>query len=95
MNVRIFEFPISNFTGSLITGPLGAWQDKAQLKNLPTTNHQEDEMNEFMSTVDVKDVIVTPLTIMNHSNGGCNTIVIRYTVLYEEQPYIYEDDEDK
>jgi len=82
--VKIFEFRVSNPYGSVATGACGCWKEKFDDSVLPSTQEQEKEMNKFLKGKTIKNVVVNTYDIHQHNNGGCDTIIVRYTYFYEE-----------
>ena len=81
--VKVFEFQVSNPYGSVATGPQGCWKERFE-NDLPSTQEQEKEMNKFLKGKKIINVLVNTYNIHSHNNGGCKTIIVRYTYFYED-----------
>lgn len=48
-----------------------------------STEWIEDEINEFCESKDVVDIKVNTVDYSYHNNGGCNGVVLVYTIMYK------------
>jgi hypothetical protein len=90
MKVKIFEFRVSIGNGSNLTGAEGCWaknwEDNAH--KLTPTKQQEKEINKFLEKVEkdggeVVNINENVYTYSRHNNGGCDSVIVRYTIIYK------------
>lgn len=89
--IKIFEYLVSKYAGSNATQGYGAWKHKFTPELLTPNEDQEREVNAFMENHNVIDINIMHYQIISNGNGGCHSIVIRYTITYTDSEIIVEE----
>ena len=87
MKIKTFVFRISNWCGQADIGEGGAWGDdfESSKNQLVTAKDIDKEINKFLDTVVPISVSVDHQAVNNHNNGGWNTVIAVYTIVYNDK----------
>lgn len=85
MKIKTFEFIVS-YNYGLSTKPYGAWDKDWQKgdKDMKTPEEIDEIIQNYISNKKVSSIAVNNYVLATHNNGGCETNVVRYTILTEE-----------
>lgn len=86
LNIKTLEFPISNCAGTAKNTFEESFLQYAIKRKVYSPEEIDKAVNECIANikyVQVKDIRVDYITIDRHNNGGCDTMIARYTIIIE------------
>lgn len=84
MKIKTFTFLISCFAGTADFGPAGCWGQNFTGDNLTPSDEIDKFINEFIANKDVVSISVQYPVVSGHNNGGYNTVMAVYTIIYND-----------
>lgn len=92
LRIKTFEFQISCWAGSrLIPNQTPKGMTAFREMTISSTSEIDEKINEFIQycTVkewEIKDIKIDHYTLHRHNNGYDDTIIAKYTIIYNEKP---------
>lgn len=92
LRIKTFEFQVSCWAGSrLIPNQTAKGRDAFNAMRISSTSEIDKEINEFIHNCavkewEIKDIKIDHYTLHRHNNGYDDTIIAKYTIIYNEKP---------